>query len=541
MSSNSGSDTCKFGHLFELDSRGEEGLSPDAEEAIEDIKDGKITSLTELENQGLSLLDLMGGKVRKVKVKGSGQGAGYDAIISAADGYDGLGYDTQRITESIFVSPQSQIHDEFMQRKQQAEQRINQNLSSFSDILEQKHLLEHDIRKLRGRAEAFDSQDEDILKGDFMELVDGANAGARQGGDAAIKTLVEKNIYPTIMADFMEMGSVDDLKPEEEGGTGKLADLPNNEKAVLRKKYAMYEKWKDLYGSEVNRRLNELKAQLQNIERSIENTRNWLEPYVRDVVMINEMGEAQTKLTDYNQWKGYASLLRELEFICYKPMKAEGGELTSVDEKSDATHYQVMYISGVHVVGASAQQPNQPGDSSTGIVEWRPAVVCKHIFENLFKPKVEEAENLVSEMMDDYVGQFDPDKGKDYQNKRKQKEMSVRELREKVEEKLEDVDIVNIEFSSKIRRVEDGLDEPESIKHDYSEQHFEAINEILGIDPGNGDDADEVYSPLQQELRKFTGQTTKYYVDGKPMEDMMSEFNRGFYIGYKKGLGLNTL
>jgi len=541
MSSNSGSDTCKFGHLFELDSRGEEALSSDAEEAIEDIKDGKITSLTELENQGLSLLDLMGGKVREIKVNGSGQGAGYEAIISAADGYDGLGYETQRITESIFVSPQSQIHDEFMQRKQQAEQRINQNLSSFSDILEQKHLLEHDIRKLRGRAEAFDSHDEDILKGDFMELVDGANAGARQGGDAAIKTLVEKNIYPTIMADFMEMDSVDDLKPEDEGGTGKLADLPNNEKAVLRKKYAMYEKWKDLYGSEVNRRLNELKAQLQNIERSIENTRNWLEPYVRDVVMINEMGESQTKLTDYNQWKGYASLLRELEFVCYKPMKAEGGSLSSADEESDATHYQVMHISGVHVVGASAQQPNQPGDSSMGKVEWRPAVVCKHIFENLFRPKVEEAENLVSEMMDDYVGQFDPDKGKDYQNKRKQKEMSVRELREKVEEKLDDVDIVNIEFSSKIRRVEDGLDEPESIKHDYSEQHFEAINEILGIDPGNGDDADEVYSPLQQELRKFTGQTTKYYVDEKPMEDMMSEFNRDFYIGYKKGLGLNTL
>lgn len=548
MSSDGDADTCHFGHHFELDSRGKEGLSDDAEEAIGDIKGGKIRSLEEFKKKysenpdsGVNgLIDIMGSPVRHMKVSGGGQGAGYGAILSAADKFDNdLGYSSHRVTESIFVSPQSQLHDEFMQRKQQAEQRVNQTLSSFSDILEQKHLLEHDIRKLRGRSEAFDSKDEDILKGDFVELVDGANAGAQQGGEAAMKTLVERNIYPTIMSDFMEMDSVDDLKSEEDGGTGKLADLPNNEKAILRKKYAMYEKWKDLYGSEVNRRLNELKSQIQNIERSIDNTKNWLEPYVRDVVMINELGDSQTKLSNYHQWKGYSSMLRELEFLCHKGLEKREGKLYPVEDNSKATHYRIMHIMGVHVVQASGEQPNQPGGSSTGVVFWRPAVVCEHVFKNIFKPRIDRADALVDEMMDDYVGEFEPGKGKEYRDKRKQKEFSVRELREKVEEELDDS--VPIEFSSKIRRIEDGLDTPKSVEEDYSEEYFNALNNVLEIEDGSGEAEDEMYSGLEQELKKFTGQTDKYYVEKGGMSAMMEEFRFDFYFDYKIGLGLNTM
>ncbi len=540
MSSHGDSDTCHFGHNFEHYNSHGGGVSGEAAEAVKDIKNGKLKSLKELEKRGLGIIDIMGDPIRHLKVSGGGQGAGYGAILSAPDKYDDdLGYEANRITESIFVSPQSQLHDEFMQRKQQAEQRVNQTLSSFSDILEQKHLLEHDIRKLRSRAEAFDSKDEDVLKGDFIELVDGANAGAQQGGEAAIKTLVERNIYPTIMSDFIEMSSAEDLKTEDNGGTGKLADLPNNEKAILRKKYSMYEKWKDLYGSEVNRRLNELKAQLQNIERSIENTKNWLEPYVRDVVMINELGDSQTKLSNYHQWKGYSSMFRELEFLCHKGLKKEHGKLYPAEDEDEATHYRVMHIMGVHVVQASGEQPNQPGGSSTGVIFWRPAVVCEHVFDRFFRPRIDKANALVDEMMDDYVGEFQPGKGQDYKNKRKQKELSVRELREKVEEELDEP--VPIEFSSKIRRVEDGLDEPSSVADDYSEKHFEALNGVLDVEKEDEGSDDEMYSALEQELKKFTGQTDQYYVEGSPMSDMINEFRFDFYFDYKIGLGLNTM
>ena len=537
-------DTCHFGHHFEFCQRHGGGPSGEAADAVDKIRKGKISSYKELQNEGLDIMDIMGDDIRQVKVSGGGQGDGYGAILTAPDKYDDdLGYNASRVEESIFVSPQSQLHDEFMQRKQQAEQRVNQTMQGFSDLLEEKHLLEHDIRKLRSRAEAFTDKDEALLKGDFVELVDGANAGSQQGGEAALKTLQERNIYPTIVSDFMEMESVDDLKKasdREDGEDGSLADLPNNEKAVLRKKFSMYEKWKDLYGSEVNRRLDELKSQLQHIESSIEETRNRIEPYIRDVVMINNMGENQHLIDNYYQWKGYASMIRQLKFICYKGLEKKHGELYPVDDEDNATHYRVMHIMGHHVVQADSSQPNQPGGSSTGVIWWRPAIVCKHVFENIFRPKINKAENLAEEMVDTHVGSFEPNpKAEKYKDAREDKEMSVRELRMAVQEELGEP--IPIEFSSKIRRIEDGLDEPESVEEKFGEEEFEALKEVLEIEGEDEGGESQMYSPLQKEMKKFAGKTDRYYLENGGMRDMITEFRFDFYFDWKIGLGLYTM
>ena len=560
MSSGGNSDNCSFGHTFiHFNSHGG-GVSGDAADAVSDIKDGKLTSYEELQDRGLGLMDIMGGPIRKLKAKGNGQGTGYGVVLTAPDKYDeDLDYTVKRVTESIFVSPQSQLHDEFMQRKQQAEQRVNQTLSNFSDILEQKHLLEHDIRKLRSRAEAFNSKDEDVLKGDFVQLVDGAGAGGQGADEQALRFLRDNNIYPTIVADFMEMDSVDDLKKadnhddvEEDGA---LADLPRNEKAILRKKFTMYEKWKDMYGSEVNRRLKELKSQQQNIEQSIQKTKDWLEPYVRDVVMINEMGDQQDDLTKYYEWKGYSSMERNLEFICYKGFKKKNGRL--VEEEDDPTHYRVMHVFGVHVVTAKGEQPNQPGGSSTGVVFWRPAIVCKHVFENFFKPKIKEADNLVEEMHNKYVGNFEGyDESDEIKEAREAEEMSVRELRDKIQEEYKNIlenegeDFENasipIEFSSKIRRVEDGLDHPESIIEDYSVHHYQALQNVLDLDFEDDEEKeDHMLEGVREDIAKFTGKTDQFYLDGdaqgKAMGDMIAEFRFDFYFDYKIGFNMNTM
>lgn len=558
MSSGGDSETCKFGHTFvHFDSHGG-GVSGEEADLVNDIKKGKISNLEELREEGGSIMDIMGQPIRKLKGKAGGQGTGYGVVLTAPDKYDeDLGYDVSRVTESIFVSPQSQLHDEFMQRKQQAEQRVNQTLSNFSDILETKHLLEHDIRKLRSRAESFNSHDEDMLKGDFVQLVDGAGAGGQGADEQALRFLRDQNIYPTIVADFMEMDSVDDLRTAKQKAEGEedktaddfkdgaLADLPRNEKAILRKKYTMYEKWKDMYGSEVNRRLKELKAQLRNIEQSIEKTKDWLEPYVRDVVMINEMGDQQGDLTKYYEWKGYSSMERQLEFICHKGFKKENGRLVPESDDDKITHYRIMHIFGVHIVTAKGEQPNQPGGSSTGVVFWRPAVVCKHVFENFFEPKIEEAEELVEEMHSEYVGDFNVhEDNQEIKEARKEQELSIRELRERIEEELDER--VAIEFSSKLRRVEDGLDTVESISEDFSEEHLEALKEVLDIDLGDSSDKDsKMLKGVNKELAKFTGQTDQFYLDGSEqntvIQDMITEFRFEFYFDYKIGFGMNTM
>jgi hypothetical protein len=534
-------ETCKFGHVFQTDG----DVEGDAAEVLDKIRNGEITGLRGLRDElGDDFLKpIMGDHWKKIKVSASSQGTPFAVILTAADNLDeNKDYDVSRTEEGIFVAPQSHLHDDFMQRKQQAESKVKENMRNISELMKQKHMLEHDIRKLRSRAEAMSEKDEDVLKGDFVELVDGANAGSQQGGEAALKTLVERNIYPTIVSDFYEMDSLDDLKSaddREDDKDGKLADRPNNEKAILKKKYSMYEKWKDLYGSEVNRKLEDLKGQLKSIERSIEETKEWLEPYVRDMVQINKMGELQDDYTNYYEWKGNSSMERSLEFICYKPLKKDHGDVVVTDDEDEATHFRIIYIHGVHVNMADPSNPQSPAEGpSSGVVMWHPAIVCRHVWENFFKAKVEKYENQTEQMMKEYTGDFETEYGEELKEARKDENLTVRELREAMGDELDED--IPLEVSSKIRRIEDGLDPVDILSDDY----VKVIDEVLGTAlHEDNEESEEMYGEFEKNLRKFTGQTDPFVIppEANPLHDLTHDMWFNYYWNFKLGFGLYTM
>ncbi|MFB6217538.1 MAG: hypothetical protein ABEJ72_11345, partial [Candidatus Aenigmatarchaeota archaeon] len=241
-------DTCKFGHTFEVHDQDGTG-SPPGEETRKKILKEEITSVSDLANDddyrmGDLLRGIMGDPFKHLEVGANSQGLPHMFILDAADRFDdNWGWDVKKTMERIFVSPQSNLHAEFMQRKQQAEQNIKNTMQNLTQLKKQKHMLEHDIRKLRSRAEAMRRGEETQIKGDFIELVDGAGASGQGGDEASLKFYRDNNFFPSIVADFNEMDSLEDLEED-----GDLAELPANEKAVLKKKYTMYEKWKDLYG-----------------------------------------------------------------------------------------------------------------------------------------------------------------------------------------------------------------------------------------------------------------------------------------------------
>ncbi|AOV95283.1 hypothetical protein AQV86_05190 [Nanohaloarchaea archaeon SG9] len=534
-------ETCKFGHVFETDG----DLSSPGKDVVEKIRRGEIQGLRGVrEELGDDFLKpLMGDNWKKLKVSASSQGTPFAVVLTAADNLDeNKDYSVERTEEGIYVAPQSQLHDEFMQRKQQAESKVKENMRNISELMKQKHMLEHDIRKLRSRAEAMSEKDEAVLKGDFVELVDGANAGSQQGGEAAMKTLVERNIYPTIVSDFYEMDSLDDLKPaedREDDKDGVLADRPNNEKAILKKKYSMYEKWKDLYGSEVNRKLEDLKGQLKSIERSIGETKEWLEPYVKDMVQINKMGDLQSDYTNYYEWKGNSSMERNLEFICYKPLKKEHGDIVVADSEDEATHYRIIYIHGVHVNMASPGNPQSPAEGpSSGVVMWHPAIVCKHVFENFFKAKIEKYQDQTDELMKDYTGDFETEYGEELKEARKDEDMSVRKLREALSKELDED--IPLETSSKIRRIEDGLDPVDILQEDYIKGLDEVLETSLHEDNDKGED---MYGGFEKKLRKFTGQTDPFVIPPgtDPLGDLTHDMWFNYYWNFKLGFGLYTM
>jgi hypothetical protein len=533
-------DTCKFGHTFE---------PKGGSDVQKQIVNGDISSLDDVRDEkGTDLLaSLFDDHWKKMKISAGSTGTPYGIILGAVDKLDtDLGYSVEKSVEKIFVAPQNQMHQSFRQRRQEAEQRVKETMRSLQEQIKQKHMLEHDVRKLRSRAEAIDSHDETQLKSDFVELVDGAGAAGGQGGDeASLKFLRDQNFYPSIVADFNEMDSLDDLKEadqRDDDKDGKLADRPENVKAILKKKYTMYQRWKDLYGSEINRKLNELKGQLRSVERSIEETKEWLQPYIKDMVMIDQKDTSDyyNEMTKYYTLQGFASMTRNLEFICYKPLEKEEGELVVADSAEHATHYRVVYVQGVHVNLAPGSQPQNPADGpTTGIVFWYPAIVCKHVFENIFQEKINIQKNKFDELMEKYTGDFKTEEGEKFKEARHEKELSVRELREEIEEEVEGR--VPVEVSSKIRRIEDGLDEPE-VLGDY----LEVAEEILDIELSEESEGkeDEMYDGLERQLRLFTGETDDYYLGGEAgneLSELVSELRFNYYYDFKIGNGLHTM
>ncbi|NMI76946.1 hypothetical protein GLT92_00825 [Nanohaloarchaea archaeon] len=532
-------DSPEFGYTFYTEGRSD---------WESEVRNGTIRDLEDVRDEDVgpgSIKGLMGGgdswKTLKVK-SGTQGGAPYGLAIDAPDNLDDdLEYTVEKVEESVYVSPQSQVHNQLMQQKQNAEQRVKETKRNLSELLKQKHMLEHDIRKLRSRVEDIKEGNETRIKADFVELVDGAGASGQGGGDrAALKFLRDQNIYPSIVANFNEMESLDDLKPEDEGGTGKLSHLPENIKAVLKKKYAMYEKWKDLFGSEIERKLDELKGELQGIERAIEETEEYLEPYVRDMEMVNN--KSQSELADdlrrVIQLRGYSSLFTTREYIAYRGLKNTGDDVVVTDDEDEITHYRLVYIFMAHANLASGEDPSSPqGGSDVVKVFWYPAIVDEFVFERIFKARIDEVEEDIHRKIKEYTGEMDTKKGKKLSNARTEKGMSVADLRQEIGDELDRK--MDIDVSAKIRRVEDGLDE---IGQQFSKEEIEAIDEILGTSlTPESQSSEEFVTGVNKKLKQFTGQVDDYGIDASSAHyDLDFELKKRYYFDLKIGLGLFT-
>lgn len=526
-----------FGHVFE---------TPNGSPFQSQLESGEISTLKEVREEAGSLKALMGEEWRSLKVKsGDRGGAPYGLAIEAPDKFDDdLDYTVEKIQEDVYVSPQSQLHSQLMQQKQQAEQRVKETKRNLSELLKQKHMLEHDIRKLRSRVEDIQEGNETRLKADFVELVDGAGASGQGGGDrAALKFLRDQNIYPSIVADFNQMDSLEDLKSDEEGGTGKLAYLPENVKAILRKKYAMYEKWLDMFGSEVQRKLDELKGELKGVERAIEETEQYLEPYVRDMEMLNNKSreELVDDLQRHIQLRNYSSMFTDRRYIIYRGLKNTRDDIVVTDDEDEITHYRLVLCHTVHANLASSEEPTQSTGPSVLKVFWHPAIVDKFLFENIFKKRIDEMQEDFERKVMEYTGNIDTEKGKDLQNARTKQGMSVADLREGMEEELDEN--LPLEVSARIRKVEDGLEE---LEDQFTEEQIRAMEEVLEESlMDHGDGGEEFVTGMDKKLKKFTGQTDRYYLD-KDMRktawgDMHHEMTFRYYYDLKIGLGLYTM
>ncbi|MDY6761440.1 MAG: hypothetical protein SVY41_00155 [Candidatus Nanohaloarchaea archaeon] len=407
-------------------------------------------------------------------------------------------FDAVTVKEWYRASPQSNLHDELRQRRQQAEQQVNRVLSNLQDLYEQKQLLEHDLRRLEERKAHFDAPEEqevegegyeDELKADFVDLVD------QHTGRHSILQMQQNNVFPSITADFYQMSGLDDLS-----GDGQLSDLPENEKAVLRKKWKLYEQWKQQFRTAVESRFQDVQRRLNSVQTSIEQSEEWLKPYVEDIMKLSGTWEeemmAQHDLSRYFP-QGNASFVHGEKIV--SDLDRSPGEETD-------RYYDVMVMEPVHFGSGGLENPQDPGGGLVVFyVQWTELLCCKHVYEEVFKTQKDARVNRVKNYVNQYVG--DPvDISEDKSNViGRYEDVITEEEKERVQ---------NAETKEQLHEVE--IDINQRLAGDRGRRWKEKIREFFGS-------TDEFHHEDPKELRRqLLGPyfPTQFYLDYKYDNDL---------------------
>ncbi len=320
---------------------------------------------------------------RELIVKAGQQGPALGIYMDFNSKLDDEGFNRNKIAEDFKVTPGSQLHQEMQQRHQRAQQQINQSLSGIEDLYKKKMLLQHDLRKLKAKKDHFDDEKEEALKADFVDNVD------QHTGRSSILQMQANNVFPSIIPDFYSMSSLDDLVD------GHLKELPEQEKSVLRKKWKLYQKWKEQFKTAVDQKLRIINQRLNSINTSLQQTKEFIKPYVETVrVLQGDFENKLEKLINENDFYiGHSNSVRFMKYIGHKDIK--GGLFKDV-----------IVVDVIHADIASPSNVQSPGDGPEKVVmQFKEYLVCKHIFDEVFQPQLDERKHEVERYIKGLIGE----------------------------------------------------------------------------------------------------------------------------------------
>ncbi|NPA38717.1 MAG: hypothetical protein GXN99_02890 [Candidatus Nanohaloarchaeota archaeon] len=209
-----------------------------------------------------------------------------------------------RLNESIWITPAYQkYYNLIIHQKEQLETKIKQALVSISQSISDLELLEHDLRKYEEYEHYlndYKSNDEKkkrvaerFLKMIFVEQVDYHVGSTGQGpGRFSMAFLRNNNIMPTIVDDFLEIHSLEDIEKLK----GKISGA---ERHVLLTKYKAFEEWLRMFETAVRTRLERLRLLKRSREKSLEEFRRWARPLIQKLKALEEALENKGGAKDY--------------------------------------------------------------------------------------------------------------------------------------------------------------------------------------------------------------------------------------------------
>lgn len=210
-------------------------------------------------------------------------------------------FNVKKVDESVEVSPMYKgFYEMVMNEKQNIEIKVKKVIDDIISHTSELELILHDIRRYKEFYDYFDysnseekrKPDEHSLKAVFIDMVD-YHSGEGTPGRLSMSFMQQNNIFPTIIQDFYQMNSIDDIKTNP-----RLSGLANVEKDMLKTKYKAYTDWKSLFGNEVRKRYERLKQLADSKEAMINKSREWIKPYIARHKLLKEGMSDESARTD---------------------------------------------------------------------------------------------------------------------------------------------------------------------------------------------------------------------------------------------------
>ncbi len=220
---------------------------------------------------------------------------------------DNMGYEVRKVKDWIEVNPQSSFYDELAQRKQSIEQQVGAVTNRISDTRKTLEMLRHDKRKLQRIIDHKEEGDLDVLKSDFVDLVD-------RNTNMSLLDLANSGRLPSIIVDFYKVEDKEDIENLE---------VSKGEKQILKKKWSLFQDWKKRFVGEIERRMSTIESEIRSHEETIDNLKDTLHPYAKALKRIR-LGEPKEYhgIDDPRVIERYANSICGVDLYAWKDLSS---------------------------------------------------------------------------------------------------------------------------------------------------------------------------------------------------------------------------
>ncbi len=199
-----------------------------------------------------------------------------------------LRYAIAKADEWVEVNPNyTELYNQTLGQKQRIEGAIKSSLGSIAQSVADYELLRHDARRYREILDYFvkGKKDQHVMRSLFVDRVD-----AFTGEGYSLVTMAKR--WPTIITDFIRMKD----EWEDVSEIRKELDVSQAEATVLKTKNELYKEWKTLFLPTIKERYARIQALVKGRQRSIDEYKAWLKPYLAKYKSMKEASEG-TKFT----------------------------------------------------------------------------------------------------------------------------------------------------------------------------------------------------------------------------------------------------